>query len=135
MTGLRAVSCAALLATLVACQPRPAGPEQAATSPPPALPQRTTVSEAPAQVASSVTVGASAPVTSQVQVGAAPTTQLSSVEVEVAEVLSDFDARTTGGGTLLTVPDRVLFAFDSARLKPGAARTLDRVAKVLGYYR
>lgn len=74
--------------------------------------------------------------------GPAPTSQLSvsgggqqsAVEVRVGQVLSQLEATQRSEGTVITLPERVLFDFDRANLKPDAATTLDQVAEVVTFY-
>jgi len=80
---------------------------------------------------SAVTVSGSRPTTNLVQSGGGPQ---SSVEVRVAEILSDLQATQTGEGTVIMLPERVLFDFDKADLKPEAAARLDEVAEVVRFY-
>lgn len=131
------LSAVAVVAACTPAQEQQAAPPAAVSPQPapvaPAVPTETTVTEAPVAVASSVTISAGA-VVSDVTVGAAPSSSLSSIEIEVAEVLSEFQAERRQGDTVLTVPEQVLFAFDSADLKPGAAAALDGIAKVLNFY-
>lgn len=58
----------------------------------------------------------------------------SSVEVRVADILSQLRATQTGEGTLIRLPERVLFDFDKADLKPEAAARLDELAEVVRFY-
>lgn len=55
----------------------------------------------------------------------------SSVEVRIAEILSEFDTAQSTEGSVVTLGDQVLFDFDSAALKPEAGATLDRIAEAL----
>lgn len=55
----------------------------------------------------------------------------SSVEVRIAEILTELDATQTPEGSLVTLPEGVLFDFDSAELKPEASATLDRLAEAI----
>lgn len=56
------------------------------------------------------------------------TLPLSEVEREVLDTLAEFDAVDEGESTTMTVPDNVLFDFDSAELRPGAAEVIGRLA-------
>jgi outer membrane protein OmpA-like peptidoglycan-associated protein len=56
------------------------------------------------------------------------------VDIRVAEIIVEFDGEVTDDGTLLTLEEPILFAFDSDRLKPEAREALDDVAEVLAYY-
>ncbi len=47
------------------------------------------------------------------------------------ELLETFDARSGSDGTVLTMPDRVLFDFGSADLRPTAGDRLERLLKLL----
>lgn len=58
----------------------------------------------------------------------------SSVEVRVGEILSRLDTSTTDEGTVITLPELVLFDFDRAELKPEASATLAEIAEVLAFY-
>lgn len=55
----------------------------------------------------------------------------SQVEIRVAEILSDLEASPEPEGAVVDIPDTVLFDFDSAELKAGAAGVLDDIAEVL----
>lgn len=59
------------------------------------------------------------------------TTQRSDVEIRAGEILTDLEATAEPEGTVVEIPDTVLFDFDSADLKPGASEILDEVAEVL----
>lgn len=48
--------------------------------------------------------------------------------------LRDLGAQKTPDGYVLTLPETVLFDYNAADVKPGAAATLDKVAKLLAYY-
>ena len=52
----------------------------------------------------------------------------------VETILSDLGAEEIEEGILITVPDRVLFAFDQATLRAGARRTLQRIVRVVEAY-
>lgn len=58
----------------------------------------------------------------------------SSVEVRVGEILSRLDTSTTDEGTVITLPELVLFDFDRAELKPEASATLAEIAEVIAFY-
>ncbi len=58
----------------------------------------------------------------------------SEVEVRVGEILSELETSTTPEGTVITLPERVLFEFDRAELKPEATATLADIAEVLAFY-
>lgn len=55
----------------------------------------------------------------------------SSVEVRIQELLTELDAADTPEGSLVTLPEEVLFDFDSDQLKPEASTTLDRLAEAI----
>jgi outer membrane protein OmpA-like peptidoglycan-associated protein len=55
----------------------------------------------------------------------------STVDREVSETLSELGAVTRGGDTVVTLPDRVLFAFGEHALLPEAAQTLDQLAAAI----
>lgn len=59
---------------------------------------------------------------------------LSSVLQTVARTLSTYGATTTPEGTVLTVPEQVLFDFDSAALRAEAEAALADIAQVIAYY-
>lgn len=61
-------------------------------------------------------------------------TVTSSVEVRVAEIISDYHGVATEAGTTLTVPSEVLFDFDEATLRPDARARLDEIVEVVGYF-
>lgn len=52
----------------------------------------------------------------------------------MGEILSELDTSSTPEGTVITVPEVVLFDFDRAELKPEARATLADVAEVLAFY-
>lgn len=53
----------------------------------------------------------------------------------IEELESRYDAtETEQGETQLTVPDHVLFDFDSDELRPDASRILDEIAEVIAHY-
>jgi len=53
---------------------------------------------------------------------------------EVRAVLTELGAEQTTRGVVITLPERVLFDFDQAELRPDAGPVLDKIAKVLRYY-
>lgn len=53
---------------------------------------------------------------------------------EVARTASKYNGKETGDGVRLTVPTRVLFDFDSAKLRPDGRRAVGELADVLDYY-
>ena len=55
----------------------------------------------------------------------------SQVEIRAAEILTDLEASAEPQGTVVEIPDTVLFDFDSAELRPEAAQVLDRIVEVL----
>jgi len=137
----RAVLAAVAAVALGACTPGerstspapPAPPPSESTSAPtpkPTVPA-TTPQAAGSPEPSVVTTSAPAPV-SEIVAGEGATS--SSVEVVVAETLSEFDANETPEGTVLTVPEQVLFDFNSAELRPEAESALADLAEVLRYY-
>jgi outer membrane protein OmpA-like peptidoglycan-associated protein len=98
----------------------------AVTPAPPAPPAGADQAEgdvAPSRVAVEVFTEVSSVTTGAADVG------VSSVEVRVAELLSELEAAPTDEGDLVTLPEDVLFDFDSATLKPEASATLDRLAE------
>lgn len=58
----------------------------------------------------------------------------SQVEVRVRDILSRLQTSTTPEGTIITLPERVLFDFDQAELRAEAAPTLAQVADVVRFY-
>lgn len=52
----------------------------------------------------------------------------------VREILADFDAEAVDEGILVTFPDNVLFAFDSAELSGEGLELLAEMAEVIAYY-
>ena len=52
----------------------------------------------------------------------------------VQRVFSEFNARQTASGIVLTLPEGVLFDFDEATLRPAAREALGKIAAVLGEY-
>jgi outer membrane protein OmpA-like peptidoglycan-associated protein len=59
------------------------------------------------------------------------TTQRSDVEIRAGEILTELEATQETEGTVVEIPDTVLFDFDSAELKAEASEILDEVAEVL----
>jgi outer membrane protein OmpA-like peptidoglycan-associated protein len=55
----------------------------------------------------------------------------SQVEREISETLSELDAETRDGDTVVTLPERVLFAFGEHDLLPEASGVLDDLAGVI----
>ena len=98
-----------------------------------------TSSKKPAQPAASAP-----PATSHVSTpeGPLPTSQVSvvdeaqrsSVQVRVEQILSELQATPSPEGTVITVPERVLFDFDRAEIKPEGAATLDKLVEVIRFY-
>lgn len=70
--------------------------------------------------------------TTEVEIGGQP--QQTSVEIRVGDILSDLKATQTSEGTVISLPEKVLFEFDKADLKPEAAAQLDQIAEVLKFY-
>lgn len=58
----------------------------------------------------------------------------SSVEVRVEQILSELETSQRSEGTVITLPERVLFDFDRADLKPDAGPVLDKIAEVVAFY-
>jgi outer membrane protein OmpA-like peptidoglycan-associated protein len=56
------------------------------------------------------------------------------VDVEVGEVISSYAGEVVDEGTLLTLDEPILFAFDSAELRRSAAAALQEIAAVLDHY-
>jgi outer membrane protein OmpA-like peptidoglycan-associated protein len=59
------------------------------------------------------------------------TTQRSDVEIRAGEILTELEATAEPEGTVVEIPDTVLFDFDSSELKPEASEILDEVVEVL----
>jgi outer membrane protein OmpA-like peptidoglycan-associated protein len=57
----------------------------------------------------------------------------SRVDREVSETLSELDAETRDGNTVVTLPERVLFAFGEHELLPEATQVLDDLAGVIDH--
>lgn len=55
----------------------------------------------------------------------------SSFEKEVIETLSEFNAVETEDGTKLTLPEDILFDFDSAELRSGAGKAIDQLVQLI----
>jgi len=53
---------------------------------------------------------------------------------EVRAILTELGAEQTARGVVITLPERVLFDFDRAVVRPGAGPVLDKIAKVLRYH-
>jgi outer membrane protein OmpA-like peptidoglycan-associated protein len=58
----------------------------------------------------------------------------SDLEREVTEALSELDAETRAGDTVVTLPDRVLFAFNQHELLPEAMPVLDDLVQAIDYF-
>jgi outer membrane protein OmpA-like peptidoglycan-associated protein len=58
----------------------------------------------------------------------------SDLERRVSATLTDLDAQVSGGDTVITLPDHVLFDFDRHELRPEATPTLDRMAEAVDYF-
>lgn len=58
----------------------------------------------------------------------------SEVRARVRDILSRLDTSTTPEGTVISLPERVLFDFDRAELRAEAAPTLAQVAQVVRFY-
>lgn len=56
------------------------------------------------------------------------------LEARVGEILGDLQTSQSAEGTVITLPEAVLFEFAQARLKPEAPGQLDRIAEVLRLY-
>ncbi len=54
--------------------------------------------------------------------------------MRVRDILSRLQTSTTPEGTIITLPERVLFDFDQAELRAEAAPTLAQVADVVRFY-
>ena len=60
---------------------------------------------------------------------------LASSEVEqITQTLTQFNATPVDGGFRLTLPDSILFDFNSSELRPDAAQSLALIADVLRYF-
>jgi len=55
-------------------------------------------------------------------------------QARVGEILSDLQTSQSAEGTVITLPEAVLFEFAQAGLKPEAPAQLDRIAEVLKAY-
>lgn len=129
--------------TATAIAPTEAGPIE--TGPPVTAPRGSTTATPDAEpedaepgddasgdaVPSSRVETATGPPRGEVEVGggAAP----GEVEARVGEILAEFDAVEVGADTVLTVPEQVLFDFDSAQLRPDAPAALDALVEVLDF--
>jgi outer membrane protein OmpA-like peptidoglycan-associated protein len=58
----------------------------------------------------------------------------SDLERRVSATLTDLDAQVSGGDTVISLPDHVLFDFDRHELRPEATPTLDRIAEAVDYF-
>lgn len=58
----------------------------------------------------------------------------STSEVRVAEILSDLQTAAAAEGTVITLPELVLFDFGEDQLKPEAEQTIAEMAEVIGFY-
>ncbi len=64
----------------------------------------------------------------------ATTSAVRSSNTAVQRVFSEFNARQTAGGLVLTLPENVLFDFDAAALRPEAEAALAKIQTVLAEY-
>jgi outer membrane protein OmpA-like peptidoglycan-associated protein len=53
---------------------------------------------------------------------------------QVRAILTELGAENTARGVVITLPERVLFDFDKAEIRPDAGPVLAKIAKVLRYY-
>jgi outer membrane protein OmpA-like peptidoglycan-associated protein len=86
----------------------------------------------PSATPSSIVTVASPTLTSEVTVGGDVPT--SSAEVRVGKILSDLQTENRPEGTVISLPEVVLFDFGQAELKPAARQTLAKVAEVIAFY-
>lgn len=114
-----ALAFAALLA-VAGCAGDGAGDGRAAAPSTTSDRSRTEVSVASPDATSSVSSGGTAVETA--------------VEVRVGETLTDLRATETPEGTVIVLPEKVLFEFGAAELRPDAAATLDRISEVIAFY-
>ena len=112
------------VATVVACDSSDEGTDQAAAD-------RTEVATEAPDPTTEVSVSGTTPKSEVSVSGDAPE---SSAEVRVGEILSELDTSATPEGTVITLPEVVLFDFDQAELKPDARATLAEVAEVMAFY-
>lgn len=112
------------LVALVACYPGDQGSERTTG-------EGSEVTSGGPAPTSDVTVSGTAPRSEVSVAGEAPK---SATEVRVGEILSELDTSTTPEGTVITLPEVVLFDFDRAELKPDARATLAEVSEVLAFY-
>lgn len=112
------------LVAVVACNPADQGSERATG-------EGSEVTSGGTAPTSDVTVSGTAP---RSEVSVAGETPKSATEVRVGEILSELDTSATPEGTVITLPEVVLFDFDRAELKPDARATLAEVSEVLAFY-
>lgn len=55
-------------------------------------------------------------------------------QARVGEILSDLQTAQRPEGTVITLPEAILFEFGSAELKPEAPAQLDKISEVLRFY-
>jgi outer membrane protein OmpA-like peptidoglycan-associated protein len=58
----------------------------------------------------------------------------SSAEVRVGELIAEYDGTAVDTDTVMTLPEPVLFAFDSAELKAAASGPLDDLAEIAAFH-
>lgn len=119
MQPARSATVAMVLVAAAACSSTPPAPSSGA------------VVESTASPESKVTVVA--PTVSS-EVTATGEKVASSAEVRVGEILSELQTAGTAEGTVITLPEVVLFDFGRADLKPDAKPTLSDVAEVIAFY-
>lgn len=78
--------------------------------------------------------GASASGSGAAGASTAATSTVRSSNAAVQRVFTEFNARQTAGGLVLTLPENVLFDFDEAALRPDAETALAKIQTVLGEY-
>ena len=74
--------------------------------------------------------GSQAGVSSQAQ-----SQQVAVSQAQVQQIISDLDARQTNEGLQINLPENILFDFDRYDLRADAQPTLEKVSKLINYYK
>lgn len=122
------------LVTLAGCS---TDPDATDGSPAEAAPDLAVVRDVRALERSEIRIGAaaaSAGGAGAAGASSATTSTVRSSNAAVQRVFSEFNARQTAGGLVLTLPENVLFDFDAAALRPEAEAALAKIQTVLAEY-
>lgn len=120
------------LALLTACSPGSSEPEDdvAGTS----VAAERSIESLPRTEVTLSAAGASAGGGGRAAASSATTSSVRSSNASVQRVFTEFNARQTDDGIVLTLPENVLFDFDAADLRPDAEQALAQIQTVLEAY-